>query len=114
MADSDMANEAAQGIEAAEAAREERTEPVDPSAEAPAPEEEGREATAEEKKRARAKRTPKSERTYTKARLMEESYDFTGHEAHLLAGALADRDDDDEMTVAEAKAAVTEWLKREV
>jgi hypothetical protein len=115
VADSDMANEAAQGIEDAEAAREERAaEAIEPELVPEEPVEEARVATREEKRKARAAQKPKSSRTYTKARLVEEAYDFMGLEPHLLSGALYEMDDDDEMTVADAKAAVTEWLKREV
>jgi len=116
--DSDISNEAAAGIEAAEAAREERAaeaaadEPVlDPEA-AAAAEEEGRKATVEEKRKA-AKNKAKGAPTFSKERMIAEAAAFAGIEPHVMAGALHDYEDD-EITVADAKAACKAWLEREV
>lgn len=129
MAEGDIANEAQAGIDAAEQARDDRAAAqeareelaaVDPEAAAEmgavpgedAPDE-GRVATKAEKDKAKKNAVPRSERTYSKERLIAEGSDFLGYPPHVVAGGLADVDDD-ELTVADAKSAVAAWLKREV
>lgn len=50
---------------------------------------------------------------YPIERLIAESQDFLGCPPHVAAGALHDADSKT-MTVADAKAAVKDWLKREI
>lgn len=127
MAEGDIANEAQAGIDAAEKARDERAAAehareelaaVDPEAAAelagvPEPEEETRVATKAEKDKAKKNAVSRSDRTYSKDRLIADATDFLGCPPHVAAGALADLDDD-ELTVGDAKSAVAAWLKREV
>lgn len=49
-------------------------------------------------------------RKYPRERLVLESYAFTGHPPHVMAGALAAQEDKDEFTVEQAKQAITRWL----
>jgi hypothetical protein len=53
---------------------------------------------------------------YTRERLLESSQALTGHPKHVLAGALVDLggDEDEELTVKQAQAAIEKHLSREV
>lgn len=56
---------------------------------------------------------PPDKPEYPIERLIAESQDFLGCPPHVAAGALHDADSKT-MTVADAKAAVKDWLKREI
>lgn len=56
-----------------------------------------------------------AEPTYSRERLIAESDDLAGCEGHVMAGALHSQDERrSNFTVAEAKKAVSDFLKREV
>ena len=74
--------------------------------EAPAPDKAAREAVKQAE-------PEESAPTFTVERLVAESADFLGHPAHVVAGAL-DSVGRKELTLDEAKAAVTAWLKSPV
>ena len=54
------------------------------------------------------------DRTFTKDRMIESSSALLGHPPHVLAGALADEEDDAELSVADASQRVKTFLGREL
>jgi hypothetical protein len=62
--------------------------------------------------RRRSKPESSGEATYSVERLIEDAQGFLGCEPHVAAGALYDKSG--EMTVDDAKAAVSDWLEREI
>lgn len=51
---------------------------------------------------------------YTVERLLEDAYDFTGFQPHILAGAFCEEARDATFTVDQAKQRAEEFLAREV
>jgi hypothetical protein len=71
------------------------------------------ESAEAEDRRTRTSRAAASDKpTYSVERLVADAPGFLGCESYVAAGALSDASGD--MTVTDAKAAVKEWLKREI
>jgi hypothetical protein len=57
---------------------------------------------------------PDDDRVFPKARMIEAGAGLLGHPPHVVAGALADEDDDAEISVADASEKVQSFLNREL